>query len=181
MIRCMVPSDDLDTNATLCTRALTDGLTNILDLKTLWDEYGIDDSVIVSNSFQMLLSQLIDLQPFMSDFPHADIHQMISLDILHQVIKGTFKDHLVTWVGEYLVSVHGQSQGQSILDDIDWQSIILLTVALIVCSFPQSIATVPPFPGLCHFPHGWRFKQWMGDDSKALMKVCYQPFANFIN
>jgi hypothetical protein len=29
----------------------------------------------------------------------------------------------------------------------------------------------PPFPGLRRFPHGRRFKQWTGDDSKALMKV----------
>ena len=30
---------------------------------------------------------------------------------------------------------------------------------------------VPPFPGLRRFPHGRRFKQWTGDNSKALMKV----------
>lgn len=34
------------------------------------------------------------------------------------------------------------------------------------------IAAAPPFPGLRRFPHGRRFKQWTGDDSKALMKVC---------
>jgi len=129
----------------------------------------------------MLLSQLINLQPFTADFPRADIHQMISPDILHQVIKGTFKDHLVAWVGEYLVSVHGESRGQSILDDIDRRSVVLLTATLVVCSFPQSIAAVPPFPGLRRFPHGRRFKQWTGDDSKALMKVCYQLIANFVN
>ena len=28
-----------------------------------------------------------------------------------------------------------------------------------------------PFSGLCHFPQGQGFKQWIGDDSKALMKV----------
>ena len=28
-----------------------------------------------------------------------------------------------------------------------------------------------PFSGLCHFPQGQGFKQWTGDDSKALMKV----------
>jgi len=50
MIRCMVPSDDLETNATQRTRALTEGLSDILDSKTLWDEYGIDDGVIVINS-----------------------------------------------------------------------------------------------------------------------------------
>jgi hypothetical protein len=34
-----------------------------------------------------------------------------------------------------------------------------------------SIAAVPAFPGLRRFPEGRGFKQWTGDDSKALMKV----------
>ena len=34
------------------------------------------------------------------------------------------------------------------------------------------ISAVPPFPGLRRFPDGRDFKQWTGDDSKALMKVC---------
>ena len=33
------------------------------------------------------------------------------------------------------------------------------------------IAAVPPFPALRRFPEGRGFKQWTGDDSKALMKV----------
>ena len=33
------------------------------------------------------------------------------------------------------------------------------------------ITAVPPFPNLRCFPHGRHFKQWTGDDSKALMKV----------
>jgi hypothetical protein len=33
------------------------------------------------------------------------------------------------------------------------------------------IAAVPLFPGLRRFPEGRGFKQWTGDDSKALMKV----------
>ena len=33
------------------------------------------------------------------------------------------------------------------------------------------IATVTLFAGLRHFPHGHNFKQWTGNDSKALMKV----------
>ena len=35
------------------------------------------------------------------------------------LIKGTFKDHLVTWVGQYLVITHGQTCANEILDDID--------------------------------------------------------------
>ena len=35
-----------------------------------------------------------------------------------------------------------------------------------------SIALAPPFAGLRRFPEGRGFKQWTGDDSKALMKVC---------
>jgi hypothetical protein len=38
--------------------------------------------------------------------------------------------------------------------------------------FDYRISAVPPFPGLRHFPDGHDFKQWMGDNSKALMKVC---------
>ncbi|KAI0309213.1 hypothetical protein OF83DRAFT_1019582, partial [Amylostereum chailletii] len=33
------------------------------------------------------------------------------------------------------------------------------------------IAAAPSFPGLRRFPEGRGFKQWTGDDSKALMKV----------
>jgi hypothetical protein len=63
---------------------------------------------------------LIDsVQPFTDGFPRADIHELLALDLLHQLIKGVFKDHLVKWVEEYLVLTHGQKEAKSILDDID--------------------------------------------------------------
>ncbi|KAG1889253.1 hypothetical protein F4604DRAFT_1915123 [Suillus subluteus] len=38
-----------------------------------------------------------DLIPFTNDFPQADIHELLSFNLLHQLIKGAFKDHLVDW------------------------------------------------------------------------------------
>ena len=59
------------------------------------------------------------LQPFTNDFPWADIHELLSPDLLHQLIKGTFKDHLVTWVESYLISTHGPTHAKEVMDDID--------------------------------------------------------------
>ncbi|OSX57853.1 hypothetical protein POSPLADRAFT_1121276, partial [Postia placenta MAD-698-R-SB12] len=82
----------------LRTREHTQALVAALDLVTLWEDYGI---------------------PFTNDFPRADINQLMTPDLLHQIIKGTFYDHLVTWVHEYLVLEHGESEAKKILDEID--------------------------------------------------------------
>ena len=58
-------------------------------------------------------------QPFMTRFPRADVHELLSPDLLHQAIKGTFKDHLVQWVEDYLEKIHGPSKAEAILDEID--------------------------------------------------------------
>lgn len=59
-------------------------------------------------------------QPFTYHFPRADIYELVSPDLLHQIIKGGFKDHLVAWVGDYLEIVHGsEAKANAILDDID--------------------------------------------------------------
>ncbi|KAJ6631376.1 hypothetical protein B0H10DRAFT_2159741 [Mycena sp. CBHHK59/15] len=139
--RCTASSKDLDGPSGRRTQSHTEGLFDALDHGTMWDQYGV----------------VPDILPFTWDFPRADIYELLSPDLLHQVIKGTFKDHLVAWVGEYLENEHGKAKAKKIMADID-----------------RRIAAVPPFPGLRRFPEGRGFKQWTGDDSKALMKV-YLP------
>jgi len=59
------------------------------------------------------------MQLFTDDFPHADIWQLLAPDILHQLVKGTFKDHLIEWVGKYLELEYGKAGAKERLADID--------------------------------------------------------------
>ena len=52
-------------------------------------------------------------------FPRADIHELLTPDLLHQLVKGMFKDHLVQWISDYLNAVHSASRAEAILDEID--------------------------------------------------------------
>ncbi|KAJ6554136.1 hypothetical protein B0H10DRAFT_2348753 [Mycena sp. CBHHK59/15] len=69
--RCLSPAHDLDrASARRCTEhteALLEGST----LKELWDDFGI----------------VGDIVPFTTDFPRADIHELISMDLLHKSSK----------------------------------------------------------------------------------------------
>lgn len=44
---------------------------------------------------------------------------MLSMDLLHQVIKGTYKDHLVEWVVDYINTENTAADAARILADID--------------------------------------------------------------
>ncbi|KAI9438055.1 hypothetical protein H4582DRAFT_2111606 [Lactarius indigo] len=145
--KCTAVPGDMEAYAIRRTPRHTEVVRNVLDSESLWVTYGLDSNIV----------------PFAFDFPRADIYEMMSPDLLHQLIKGIFKDHLVTWVCRYLVAHHGIGRANAILDDID-----------------RRISVVPPFPGLCRFPHGRRFKQWTGDDSKALMKVYLPAIVGYV-
>ncbi|KAG1838509.1 hypothetical protein C8R48DRAFT_751535 [Suillus tomentosus] len=109
--------DNLDSGkGGLCSREVVDTLCEEVDSGVFWDEWGVIGELIL----------------FMNDFPRADIHQLLTPDILHQVIKGAFKDHLVAWVEQYLKKEHGKNSYSS------------------------------TFVGLCRFPQGCGFLKWIG-------------------
>ncbi|KAF8259080.1 hypothetical protein EI94DRAFT_1774021 [Lactarius quietus] len=145
--RCNAMPENLDGMGHPRRRLKTDYLIKKFDARMLWDAFGIYEDVV----------------PFTYNFPHADIHKLISPDLLHQVIKGIFKDHLVAWVGVYLERIHGKALSYKVSYNL------LLRIGI-----------VPQFPGLQRFPDGCNFLQWTGDDSKVLMKVYLGALAGYL-
>lgn len=145
--RCTASPDDLDGPGGRRSHSHTSLVLDTFTAREAWDQYGI----------------IADVMPFTTSFPRADIHELLSPDLLHQLIKGAFKDHLVDWVGEYLELTHGKAGGARVMAEID-----------------RRIAAAPPFAGLRRFPEGRGFSQWTGDDSKALMKVYIAAIAGLV-
>ncbi|KAI0643083.1 hypothetical protein C8Q79DRAFT_1002821 [Trametes meyenii] len=146
--KCQAPKNELDSADDPRFREHTHALLDTFDPGTLWDVFGIVD----------------DVKPFTSYFPRADIHELLAPDLLHQLVKGTFKDHLVTWVEQYIyLTAPNRREAKRILDDID-----------------RRIAAAPAFPDLRRFPQGRNFKQWTGNDSKALMKVYLPALTGYV-
>ncbi|KAG1814299.1 uncharacterized protein BJ212DRAFT_1447590 [Suillus subaureus] len=140
--KCFALPADLDgKDAQLHAQIVTNVLCDNVNFSMLWYQWGVDADVV----------------PFTNNYPHTDIHKLLSPNILHQLIKGMFKDHLVVWVEKYLECIHRKTHAKVVMDDID-----------------RRIAAAPSFAGLCQFPQGHGFTQWTGNNSKALMKV-YLP------
>ncbi|KAK7438087.1 hypothetical protein VKT23_018253 [Stygiomarasmius scandens] len=146
--KCRNPPDNLDRPGGIRrSKATMNIIVSRFPARVAWDDYGYRADVV----------------PFTCSFPRADIHELMSPDLLHQAIKGTFMDHLVEWVTDYIKLVNETAEAEEILKDIN-----------------RRLNAVPAFPGLRRWPDGRDFSQWTGDDTKALMKVYIAAIAGYV-
>ncbi|EIW79697.1 hypothetical protein CONPUDRAFT_43595, partial [Coniophora puteana RWD-64-598 SS2] len=99
---------------------------------------------IGSEEFENELGLRAVFDPFWGKLPHADIFTCLTPDILHQLHKGMFKDHLMTWCLDVL--------GKDGLD--------------------VHYRTMPPFSDLRHFKKGVSaVSQWTGTEHKEMERT----------
>ncbi|KAL1671600.1 hypothetical protein EV122DRAFT_284775 [Schizophyllum commune] len=103
----------------------------LLAFHALWDDYGV----------------IPDCKPLTYDFPHADTHELLTSDLLHQSIRDALKDHLITWIFGCL--------------ELKFQCGKAVAERIVADSIDRRVAAVPSFPGLRRLPQGRGFEQAM--------------------
>ena len=84
------------------------------------------------------------VEPFWLRLPYVNPETLFTPDILHQLHKGNFRDHLVKWCENLMTS-----------EELDTR-----------------YKAITPFPGLRHFKKGISFvSQWSGNEYKNMEKV----------
>ncbi|KAJ7223235.1 hypothetical protein GGX14DRAFT_351944, partial [Mycena pura] len=88
--------------------------------------------------------------PFWKDLPHANIFKCFTPDLLHQLHKGMFKDHVVSWATSSIDGTKKESEAE--LD--------------------ERFKVMPDHPHLRHFKRGISLvSQWTGNEYKHMERV----------
>lgn len=106
------------------------------------------------------------VNPFWVDLPHCNIFQCFTPDILHQLHKGTFKDHMVKWATA-AINIDGPNQ---------------------FVNAQQKSEVDHRFQAMTCHPSLWHFKkgislilQWTGNEYKNIEKVFLSVIAGAAN
>ncbi len=106
----------------------------------------IEEKVAKGRSESFKEQSLRRVNPFWKDLPHCDIFTCFTPDILHQLHKGIFKDHISAWATESMAG------GE---DEVD-----------------ECFKAMTPHPDLRHFKRGISLtSQWTGTEHKNMEKV----------
>jgi hypothetical protein len=88
------------------------------------------------------------LNPFWQDMPHCNIHECITLNILHQLHKGIFSDHVSNWAKKVMDCLQPTKEVDS------------------------QFTAMPHHPNVHHFKKGILLtSQWTGTEYKAMKKI----------
>lgn len=118
--------------------------TVLKDPASVWDIIQETANGDKPHEFKALGLHLI--HPFWTDLPHCDIFSCITPDLLHQLHKGVFKDHTVSWA---------TACAEGGAEEVD-----------------RRFRAMPSHPGLRHFKRGISLvSQWTGTEYKHMEKV----------
>ncbi|TCD60181.1 hypothetical protein EIP91_010605 [Steccherinum ochraceum] len=111
------------------------------------------------------------LGPYIADYPEQVL--------LASVVQRWCANHLpITFHAQisisFLLQIYSIKLSREPLRITLWSCLLAEDAEEVLDDIDRRIALAPPFTGLRRFPQGRGFKQWTGDDSKALMKV-YLP------
>ncbi|KAB5588277.1 hypothetical protein CTheo_8281 [Ceratobasidium theobromae] len=97
-------------------------------------------------------------KPFWAGLPHTDIFTCLTPDLLHQLHKGVFKDHLMSWCTDLIKKTSGS------IDDVD-----------------NHYKLMPCHSGLRHFTSGvTKLKQSTANEHREMQKVFIAVMAGLV-